>query len=191
MNTLVLNASIRSNDSITRNLSQQLIDQLKAKGSHIVHRSLSDLPFITEESFTAAGTPKNDRTAEQMEAAKLSDELILELQAADTLVIGSPVYNFGPAASLKAWADLVARAGTTFRYTENGPQGLLEGKKAYILAASGGTAMGSSIDFMSPWLKHFLGFLGIQDVELIAVDVASKDGNAKRAKAEETIRKII
>ena len=191
MKTLVLNASIRSNDSITRTLSQQLVDQLKAKGSHIVHRNLSDLPFITEASFTAAGTPKNERTAAQVEQAKLSDELIEEIQAADILVIGSPVYNFGPAASLKAWADLVARAGTTFRYTNTGPQGLLENKKAYILAASGGTAMGSSIDFMSTWLKHFLGFLGIKDIELIAVDVNSKDGDAKLAEAQETIKTLI
>ncbi|MEL6531300.1 MAG: NAD(P)H-dependent oxidoreductase, partial [Pseudomonadota bacterium] len=115
--------------------------------------------------------------------------LIAELQAADTIVISTPIYNFGVPAVLKAWADLVARAGTTFKYTENGPVGLLEGKKAYIAAASGGTPVGSDMDFMTSWLTFFLGFIGIKDVEIIAADgIMGADGEAKieaaRARAE-------
>ena len=101
------------------------------------------------------------------------------------------MYNFGPPASLKAWADLVARAGTTFKYTENGPEGLLKDKKAYILAASGGTKMGSDIDFMSPWLVFFLGFIGIKNVELIAADATSHKAEEKIVKAKEAIKKVV
>ena len=106
-------------------------------------------------------------------------------------MISSPIYNFGAPASVKAWADLVARAGTTFKYTENGPKGLLEGKKAYITIASGGTPVGSDIDFMSGWLTFFLGFLGIEVVEVIAADgIMGEDGNAKIDAAHDEIAKL-
>ena len=91
-----------------------------------------------------------------------------ELQDHDTYVIGVPVYNFSMPAAFKAWADLVARAGLTFKYTENGPVGLLANKKAYVVIASGGTLLGSEIDYLSPWLKFYLSFLGVVDVEVIA-----------------------
>jgi FMN-dependent NADH-azoreductase len=101
------------------------------------------------------------------------------------------VYNFGPPASLKAWADLVARAGTTFRYTATGPEGLLTGKKAYLAIASGGTPMGSDIDFLSRWLIFFLGFLGITDVEMVAADgIMGADGEAKIAAAKEAAAQL-
>lgn len=108
------------------------------------------------------------------------------MQAADTIVIASTVHNFGPPATLKAWADLVARAGTTFRYTASGPEGLLKGKKTFLALASGGTPMGSEIDFMSRWLVFFLGFLGISDVEMVAADgIMGESGEAKIAAAQE------
>ena len=101
-------------------------------------------------------------------------------------MIASPVYNFGPPAVLKAWADLVARAGTTFHYTATGPEGLLTGKKAYLALASGGTPVGSDIDFMSRWLTFFLGFLGITDVAIVAADgIMGMDGEAKIAAAKD------
>ena len=90
-----------------------------------------------------------------------------ELQAADTIVIGTPIYNFTSPASLKAWMDLVARPRVTFHYTENGPEGLLSGKKAIIAVASGGVPIGSDMDFLTPHLRHFLGFIGITDVEFV------------------------
>jgi FMN-dependent NADH-azoreductase len=130
--------------------------------------------------FEANLTPTEDRTPEQAELAAISDTLIEELMAADTLIFATPVYNFGVPAIVKAWADLVARAGTTFKYTENGPVGLLEGKKVYLAAASGGTPIGSGMDYMSSWLKFFLAFLGIGDVEVIAADgIMGADGEAK------------
>ena len=144
--------------------------------------------YKRQERFAANLAPASERSEEQAELAAISDTLIAELQAADTIVISSPVYNFGVPASLKAWADLVARAGTTFKYTENGPVGLLEGKKAYITAASGGTPIGSDMDFMSSWLTFFLGFLGIKDVEVIAADgIMGQDGETKIASAHEKV----
>jgi len=186
---LHITASIRGPESISNQLGERIVEGLAAKsGATVTKRDVAanDLPFVSAERFAANLAPADERTAQQAELAAIADELIAELQAADTIVISSPVYNFGVPASLKAWADLVARAGTTFKYTENGPVGLLEGKKAYIAAASGGTKMGSEIDFMSPWLTFFLGFLGISDVELVAADgIMGADAEATIAAAHE------
>ncbi|MDZ4275874.1 MAG: NAD(P)H-dependent oxidoreductase [Erythrobacter sp.] len=189
-NILYITASIRSDsDSISRGLGQRVVDGLAAKsGAGVTTRNLAanDLPFVSAERFGANLTPAADRTPQQADLAAIADTLIAELQAADTIVIASPVYNFGPPATLKAWADLVARAGTTFRYTATGPEGLLTGKKAYITIASGGTPMGSDIDFMSRWLMFFLGFLGITDVTMVAADgIMGEDGEGKIAAAHE------
>ncbi len=194
-NILYITASIRSDaDSISRGLGQRLVDGLAAKtGADVTTRDLAanDLPYVSAERFGANLTAPEARTPEQAGLAAIADTLIAELQAADTIVIASPIYNFGPPASLKAWADLVARAGTTFRYTETGPEGLLKGKKAYIAIASGGTPVGSDIDFMSRWLTFFLGFLGITDVEIIAADgIMGVDGEAKIAAAQEAALKL-
>jgi len=186
---LHITASIRGPESISNQLGERIVEGLAAKsGATVTKRDVAanDLPFVSAERFAANLAPADERTAQQAELAAIADGLIAELQAADTIVISSPVYNFGVPASLKAWADLVARAGTTFKYTENGPVGLLEGKKAYIAAASGGTKMGSEIDFMSPWLTFFLGFLGISDVELVAADgIMGADAEATIAAAHE------
>ncbi len=194
-NILYITASIRADaDSISRGLGQRLVEGLAAKsGATITTRDLAanDLPFVSAERFAANLTPAADRTAEQAELAAIADALIAELQAADTIVIASPIYNFGPPASLKAWADLVARAGTTFRYTATGPEGLLTGKRAYIAIASGGTPVGAEFDFMSRWLTFFLGFIGITDVEVIAADgIMGADGEAKIAAAQEAALKL-
>ncbi|MEM6597570.1 MAG: NAD(P)H-dependent oxidoreductase [Cyanobacteria bacterium P01_D01_bin.36] len=191
MNTLLINASVRGEESVSRSLSHRLAEKYKAKGSTITERDLTDrIDFVSGESLSAVGTPKDERTAGQAanETAKLADVLIKELQDADVIIMGVPIYNFGPPASVKAWADLVARAGTTFRYTPNGPEGLLEGKRAYIMAVSGGTPVGSDMDFMSSWLKFFLGFIGIHEVEIIAADgIFGQDGEEKVQAAHQKI----
>ncbi len=194
-NILYITASIRPDaDSISRGLGQRLVDGLAARsGAKVTTRDLAadNLPYVSAERFAANHTPAADRTPEQAELAAIADTLIAELQAANTIVVASPIYNFGPPASLKAWADLVARAGTTFRYTATGPEGLLKGKKAYIAIASGGTPVGSEIDFMSRWLTFFLAFLGITDVEVIAADgIMGQDGEAKIAAAQEAATKL-
>lgn len=183
-NILYLTASIRPDDeSASRKIGNTLVDALSAaSGASVTRRDLSanEIPFVSWERFQANLTPKAERTAEQAELAAYADTLIDELQAADTIVIASPVYNFGPPATLKAWADLVARAGTTFKYTETGPVGLLTGKKAYLAIASGGTPVGADFDFMTRWLTFFLGFLGITDVEMIAADAIMGQGGEEK-----------
>lgn len=184
---LHISASIRADESVSRNLSSTIVDGLRDKtGADVITRDLSanDLPYIDAARFSANNTPKDERTPEQNEIAAIADQLIDELEQTDTIVLGVPIYNFGVPATVKAWADLVARAGTTFKYTENGPVGLLTGKKAYIAVASGGTPVGSDIDFMTSWLKHFLGFLGITDVEVVAADgIMGAGGEEKIAEA--------
>jgi len=194
-NILYITASIRSDaESISRGLGQSIVDGLAAKtGASVTTRDLAanDLPFVSAERFGANLTPAADRTPEQAELAAIADTLIAELQAADTIVIASPIYNFGPPAVLKAWADLVARVGTTFRYTANGPEGLLTGKKAYLAIASGGTPVGADFDYMSRWLTFFLGFLGITDVAIVAADgIMGVDGEEKIAAAKEAALKL-
>jgi len=194
-NILFITASIRSDaESVSRQLGQSIVQGLAAKsGAGVTTRDLAagDLPFVSAERFAANLTPAAERTPEQAELAAIADQLIAELQAADTIVIASPVYNFGPPASLKAWADLVARAGTTFQYTATGPEGLLKGKKAYLAIATGGTPVGADFDYMSRWLTFFLGFLGITDVAIVAADgIMGADGEAKIAAARDAALKL-
>ncbi|MEP5938598.1 MAG: NAD(P)H-dependent oxidoreductase [Erythrobacter sp.] len=193
-NILHITASIRGEESISRSLSDALVAGLAKKSpATITTRDLAanDLPFIDADRFAANLAPHADRTAAQQEIAAIADTLIAELQDADTIVLSIPVYNFSVPATVKAWADLVARAGTTFAYTADGPKGLLEGKKAYIIAASGGTTIGSDMDFMSPWLTFFLGFIGIHDVEIIAADgIMGEDGAEKIAGARAKVAQI-
>lgn len=194
-NILYITASIRSDaDSVSRGLGQRLVNGLAARtGASVTTRDLAanDLPFMTAERFGANLTPAADRTPEQAELGAIADTLIAELQAADTVVIATPIYNFGPPSTLKAWADLVARAGTTFRYTATGPEGLLTGKKAYLAIASGGTPVGSDVDFMSRWLTFFLGFLGITNVAIVAADgIMGEGGEQKIIDAQEAAEKL-
>lgn len=170
---LKIDASARKDGSVTRQLTEELVTSLLQSNpdTKVLTRDVSaGLPFVDEAWIGANFTDAGERSAEQKLALALSDTLVGELKAADTIVIGVPVYNFGIPASLKAWVDLVARARETFRYSENGPVGLLDGKKAYILLASGGTPVGSDVDFASNYLKFILGFLGITDVTVIAAD---------------------
>ena len=193
-NILHITASIRSNDeSVSRNLSQILVEGLASDGDVIVTRDLAqnDLPFIDAERFAANLTPYAERKPEHHELAGIADTLIKELQDADVIVFSVPIYNFSVPATVKAWADLVARAGTTFEYTANGPKGKLTGKKAYIAIASGGTPVGSDFDFMTPWLKFFLGFLGISDVEMVYADgIMGEGGEEKIVEAREQAAKL-
>ncbi len=168
---LHIDASARLSDSTTRSLSAQIIDQLASDQfpGQIIRRDLSDpLPQITETWINANFTPSDQRTPEQEQTLAQSDALVDEIQRADTIVIGLPIYNFSIPASFKAWIDLVARVGQTFTYTDTGPKGLLDGKRAIIAVASGGTAVGSDADFATGYVRHVLGFIGITDVTLIA-----------------------
>lgn len=162
---LHIDASARTDGSVTRQLSSKIVAKL---GGDVIRRDLgTPLPLLNNDWLTANWTPEADRDALQNDTLALSDVLISELKAADTIVIGTPIYNFSIPAVLKAWIDLVARAGVTFRYSEQGPVGLLDGKRAVIAVASGGTPVGSEIDYATGYLTHVLGFLGITDVQIV------------------------
>ena len=166
---LHIDASARSENSYSRSLSGRIIDRLTP--DRVIRRDLSEaLPHVTERWVDANFTKPSDRNAEQAEVLGLSDTLVAEIQEAGTIVIGLPIYNFSLPASLKAWIDLVCRAGVTFEYTANGPRGLLEDKRVILAVASGGTQIGSDVDFATAYLRHVMGFIGIKDVELIAAD---------------------
>jgi FMN-dependent NADH-azoreductase len=170
---LHIDASARKTGSVTRELTETLVKSLATanRDAKILTRDVSQgLPFIDETWVGATFTDPAERTPEQRLKLAVSDTLVSELKAADVVVIGTPIYNFSVPAALKAWIDQVARARETFQYTENGPVGLLKDKKAIIAVASGGTQAGSDIDFATTYLKHFLGFLGITDVTVIAAD---------------------
>lgn len=170
---LEISASGRRDGSASRRLTAEIADAVAHRHglAEITRRDLADgIPFVDAAWIDATFTPADRRSDAQRAALALSDRLVDEVFAADVLVIGAPMYNFGPPAALKAWFDMIARAGLTFRYTDDGPVGLVEDKKAYVVVATGGVAVGSEADFLTPWLRQMLGFLGITDVEFIAAD---------------------
>ncbi len=167
---LAINASGRRNGSLSRTLSADLIEALETRHGdvEVVYRDLADgVSFVNETWIGATFTDPDQRSDEQNAALAESDELVAELLAADVVVIATPIYNFGVPAALKAWFDQVARARVTFKYTENGPVGLLENKKAYLLVVSGGVDMDSPADFATPWLRQAMSFVGISDTAAI------------------------
>ncbi len=193
LNVLRIDASMRRDGSVTRDLADALVAVLAdaPRGAAVTNRDLADgLPLIDEAWIGANFTDPDDRSDAQREHLALSDELVGELKAADAVVLAVPVYNFGVPAAMKAWVDLIARARETFRYSENGPIGLLEGKKAYLVIASGGTELGSDIDFASGYLKHILGFVGITDVTLIAADRLAVSPEESLASARAAIAEL-
>ena len=180
LKVLEISAGARSEGSISRQLTANLISALDSRYSdtEISRRDLADgLPFIDEAWIAANFMPEDERTGQHRQALAYSDTLVAELVAADVVVIGAPIYNFSVPATLKAWIDMIARARLTFQYTENGPEGLLKKKKAYVVVPSGGVPVGSPMDFATPYLRHALGFVGITDVEFIGAQGADR-GNA-------------
>ncbi|MBO2011093.1 FMN-dependent NADH-azoreductase [Hymenobacter negativus] len=180
MHILHIISSPRSN-SYSARLGHQIVEKLLAAhpGSTVHERDLTvhPLPHLEEVFVRGIFTPDEARTPEQKSAVQHSDEVISEVLAADVLVIGSPMYNFSISSSLKAWLDHLVRAGVTFLYGANGPQGLLTGKKVYLALASGGVySEGSPMaayDFMAPYLKPVLAFIGLTDVEVVRVEGTS------------------
>lgn len=167
MTVLHINSSARLENSNTRIIGQYLVDALlEGSEEQVVSRDLAQqpLPPISAEDLIAVqGSDQKPRASLQAQLA-LSDQLIDELNNADTLVIGAPMYNFGIPASLKQWIDAICRAGISFKYTEQGPQGLLALKRAIIITATGGAPIGGELDFVSPYLEQVCRFIGINDV---------------------------
>ncbi|MBP6815122.1 MAG: NAD(P)H-dependent oxidoreductase [Burkholderiaceae bacterium] len=171
MNILQINASARREGANSTRVAERIVARLQAAnpGATVTVRDLAVTPHpvLDETALGALFTPAEKRTAEQAARVALDDALIAEIQAHDTVVLGVPMYNFGVPVQLKNWIDAIARVGVTFRYTENGPEGLLEGKQVYLALARGGRYRDTPADSQVPYLKTVLGFLGLTDLHFI------------------------
>ena len=164
-------ASARATASASTRLANSIVERLRAAnpGASLVVRDLSSNPHpvLDEAALGALFTPAEQRTPEQAARVALDDALIAQVQAVDAIVLGVPMYNFGVPVQLKTWIDAIARAGVTFRYTANGPEGLIQGKTVYVALARGGLYRDTPNDSQVPYLKAVLGFLGLSDVRFI------------------------
>lgn len=186
-----VDASGRKYGSITRKLTKKLIEKISPDHGEITYRDISQgMPFVNDTIISGYATSENDQTKGQREALALSNELIKELNDNEIYVFGVPIYNFSMPAAFKAWCDQVARVGITFKYTNFGPIGLLNGKKAYVVVSSGGTKIDSDIDFLTPWIRHYMNFIGISDLEIIGADGLNLDREASILKAKQQIEKL-
>ncbi|NMG64533.1 FMN-dependent NADH-azoreductase [Azoarcus indigens] len=171
MNILQINASARSVGANSTRVAERIVARLRAANpdASLTVRDLAanPHPVLDEAALGALFTPAEQRSAEQAARVALDDALIAEIQAADTVVLGVPMYNFGVPVQLKNWIDAIARARVTFRYTENGVEGLLKGKKVYVALARGGRYRDTPADSQVPYLKTVLAFLGMTDVSFI------------------------
>lgn len=172
MNTiLIVTASMFGQNGQSSQLVSQTLEKLRAEypDAKEVHRDLADkpVPHLDATRFGAFLTGADERSSEQNDVVAYSDALIQEIQDADVIVMGVPMYNFGIPSTLKAYFDHIARAGITFRYTENGPVGLLKDRPVYVLAARGGIYAGTANDTQTPYIRSFLGFLGLTKVEFV------------------------
>lgn len=198
MKILQINASARSTGANSTRLADAITARLQAQNPAAVVE-LRDLasnphPVLDEAALGALFTPAKQRSAEQAARVALDDALIAQVQAVDVIVLGVPMYNFGVPVQLKTWIDAIARAGVTFRYTENGPQGLLEGKKVYVALARGGLYRDTPSDSQVPYLKSVLAFLGMTDVEFVYAEglaMGAEGADKAFAAAQERIGELI
>lgn len=195
LNILSLSASVQGDQSTSRMLANELITKLteKAGAAKVSERDVSsnDIALVTGAHVGAFYTPAEERSDEQNALLEQSDALLAELKEANTLVVATPMYNFGIPASLKAWVDMICRVGETFRYTENGPEGLLNIDTMYLVVATGGAPVGSAVDFVVPYMKQVASFIGIKHVEVIAADRMNVDADASLKKAREELSEIV
>lgn len=171
MKILQINTAARSEGANSTKLAAAISRRLKAKHPEAL-LEVRDLaanphPVLDEAALGALFTPPDQRTPEQAARVALDDALIAQTQSADVIILGVPMYNFGVPVQLKTWIDAIARAGVTFRYTENGPEGLIKGKKVYLALARGGINRDTPNDSQVPYLKTVLGFLGMTDIECV------------------------
>lgn len=175
--------------------STQLADRLikrwlteNPQGRVVVRDLVAEpIPHFDMQAIAALSTEAEQRTLDQQAIVALSNRLVAEVQEADTLVIAAPMYNFAVPSQLKAWFDQVAKNGVTFRYTEQGPEGLLEDRPVYVLATRGGQYRDAGLDFQIPWVKQILGFMGLKQVEVVyaeGLNMASADDAIDQAHSE-------
>ena len=187
-----IDSSARKEGSSSRALAKKLLDKIKKPGDDIIYRDLDDeMLFVSGLTESGMKIEEKDQTEEHKKMFELSDKLVRELKESDTIIISAPIYNYGPPATLKAWADLAARIGETFRFKPNGRrEGLLRNKRAYLVITSGGTKLNSSEDFLTPWLKFILNFFGIEKVDVVSADQMALDYDKSIKDAEEQIHNL-
>lgn len=193
---LQLNSSIFADDGQSTRLADAYVARLRREdpATEVRRRDLAadPVPHLTARRFTALATPEAERTPGQRAIAAESDALVAELEWADELVLGVPMYNFSVPSQLKAWFDHVARAGVTFRYTESGPVGLLAGRRARVFTTRGGV-YGRDSDLETPYVRQFLGLLGITDVEVVCAQglaMGEQQRDAALAEAERGLDRL-
>jgi FMN-dependent NADH-azoreductase len=187
-----IDSSARKEGSTSRALAKKLLDKIKKPEDEIIYRDLDDeMVFVSGLTESGMKIEKKDQTEHHKKMFELSDTLVKELKESDIIIISAPIYNYGPPATLKAWSDLAARVGETFRFRPDGRrEGLLKDKKAYLVITSGGTKLNSKEDFLTPWLKFILNFFGIEKVDTICADQMALDYEKSIKDAEKQIDQL-
>ena len=187
---LRIDASMRRQKSVSRMLADEMVAALGARKSsvQVMNRDLAaGIGIVNAAWIEAERTSEENRTSDQRALLTQSDALVAELQAADDIVIATPIYNFSVPAALKAWIDLICRDKITFVYENDSPRGLLSNKRATVIVTSGGTLAGKDIDFTTSYIRHILGFIGVDDVTIIDVTGLSKNRSNVIADARKQI----
>ena len=192
MKIYLIDSSARKKGSTSRLLAKKLLNKIKKPEDKVIYRDLDDeMVFVSGLTESGMKIDEKDRTEHHKKMFELSDKLVNELKESDIIIISAPIYNYGPPATLKAWADLAARIGETIKFKPNGRrEGLLRNKRAYLVITSGGTKLNSNEDFLTPWLKFILNFFGIEKVEVVSADQMALDHNKSIRDAEAQIEKI-
>jgi len=187
-----IDSSARKDGSTSRALAKKLLDRIKKSDDEIIYRDLNDeMVFVSGLTESGMKIDEKDQNEHHKKMFELSDQLVRELKESDIIIISTPIYNYGPPATLKAWSDLAARVGETFRFREDGRrEGLLNNKQVYLVITSGGTKINSKEDFLTPWLVYMLNFFGIKKVDIIAADQMALDYEKSIKDAEAQIEKI-
>ena len=187
-----IDSSARKEGSTSRALAKKLLNKIKKPDDKLIYRDLNDeMVFVSGLTESGMNIDEKDQNENHKKMFKLSDQLVKELKESDIIIISAPIYNYGPPATLKAWSDLAARVGETFRFKPNGRrEGLLKNKKAYLVITSGGTKLNSSEDFLTPWLKFILNFFGIEKIDIICADQMALDYDKSIKDAEKQIENI-
>ena len=187
-----IDSSARKEGSTSRALAKKLLEKIRRPGDEIVYRDLDDeMVFVSGLTESGMKIDIKDQTEHHKKMFDLSDNLVKELKESDTIIISAPIYNYGPPATLKAWSDLAARVGETFKFRSDGRrEGLLKNKRAYLVITSGGTKLNSKEDFLTPWLKFILKFFGIEKIDIICADQMALDYEKSIREAEKQIENI-
>ena len=187
-----IDSSARKDGSTSRALAKKLLDKIKKPEDEVIYRDLDDeMVFVSGLTESGMKIEEKDRNEHHKKMFDLSDKLVSELKKSDIIIISAPIYNYGPPATLKAWADLAARVGETFRFKPDGRrEGLLSNKRAFLVITSGGTKLNSNEDFLTPWLKFILNFFGIEKVDVVSADQMALDYEKSIKDAETQIENI-